>query len=154
IVEQTSTQVQYFIMTCAGPLQSAAARRALCFAFPYREVIEGAYGGHGKQAIGAVAEVVHGFAPETFRYDTELGQARALLTQAGVAAGTRLRLVLPDGDEKPKTAAQLFQDSLARIGLSVEIELMETASYTGLLYGDAPPEDRPNLMWWGWWPDY
>jgi peptide/nickel transport system substrate-binding protein len=154
VVEHTSTQVQYFIMTCAGPLQTAEARRALCYAFPYREVVEGAYGGHGKQAVGAVAEVVRGFAPETFRYDTDLAMAKALVGRAGVASGTRLRLVLAGGDEKPKTAAQLFQSNLARIGLSVEIELMDTASYTGLLYGGAPPEDRPNLMWWGWWPDY
>ncbi len=154
INESTSTQVEYFIFAIADPLKDPRARQGLCYAFPYEDVINGAYGGHGKQAIGAVAEFIRGFDPDTFKYTTDLAKAKKLLTAAGVAEGTSLRCAIEVGDEKVKATAQLFQANLAQIGITLEIEQMQTNSYTDLLYGDSPPEERPNLMWWGWWPDY
>jgi peptide/nickel transport system substrate-binding protein len=34
------------------------------------------------------------------------------------------------------------------------IEHVDLPTFTSLFYGDAPVEERPNLFWWGWWPDY
>ena len=42
--------VRYLAMTVAGPLASPEARQALCWAFPYDEVIEGVYEGYAKRA--------------------------------------------------------------------------------------------------------
>ena len=36
-----STEVAYYAMTEAGPLASPEARQAMCYAFPYQEVIDG-----------------------------------------------------------------------------------------------------------------
>ena len=56
--------VRYLAMTVAGPLASPQARQALCWAFPYDEVIAGVYEGYAKRAVGPVAELCHGFDPE------------------------------------------------------------------------------------------
>ena len=85
-------------MTVAGPLQSPEARQALCWAFPYDEVISGVYDGFAKRAIGPVAELCRGFSPDTFVYQTELQRARALLDRAGIAEGTVLTMLLPPGN--------------------------------------------------------
>jgi peptide/nickel transport system substrate-binding protein len=149
----TSTQVQYFTMTVAGPLEKPEARQALCYAFPYQEVLTGVYGG-AKQAQGAVAETIRGFDPNTFQYTTDLVKAKDLLTQAGVAEGTELTMVLESGIEFARTSAELLQANLSQIGISLDIQLVDLTAFTALFYGDAPAEERPNLMWWGWWPDY
>ncbi|MDP8932509.1 MAG: ABC transporter substrate-binding protein, partial [Actinomycetota bacterium] len=149
-----STQVEYFILTEAGPLATPEARQAMCYAFPYDEVVEGVYEGYAKRAIGPVAEMIRGFNPETFQYTTDLEKARELFAEAGVAEGTELRLAQEEGDENAKSAVQLFAANLAQIGINLAIETMDTTSYTALLYGDQPAEERPNVMWWGWWPDY
>jgi peptide/nickel transport system substrate-binding protein len=67
-----SAEVDYLILTEAGPLATPEARQAMCWAFPYDEVIEGVFRGYGKRAIGGVAELVAGFDPETFQYTTDL----------------------------------------------------------------------------------
>ncbi|HEY8446887.1 MAG TPA: ABC transporter substrate-binding protein [Thermomicrobiales bacterium] len=154
IHQNTSTQIQYYIFTIADPLTDPRARQGLCYAFPYDDVINGAYGGLGKRAIGAVPEVLRGFAPDTFTYTTDLAKAKELLAAAGITEGTKLSCALEVGDEKVNATTQLFQANLAQIGITLEIELMQTNSYMQLLYGEAPPEERPNLLWWGWWPDY
>jgi peptide/nickel transport system substrate-binding protein len=150
----TSAEVDYFVMAIAGPLASPVARQAMCWAFPYQDVIDGVYLGFGKQAVGAVSETLRGFAPETPKYTTDLTKARQLLDEAGVATGTTLTCAVETGDPFGQQAAQLFQANLSEIGISLEIQQMDATTLQGIFYGDAPPEERPNFIRYGWWPDY
>jgi peptide/nickel transport system substrate-binding protein len=65
-----------------------------------------------------------------------------------VAEGTELTF-LGSG-----TIAELYQASLAEIGISLTIEEVDTTTFTATFYGDAPAEERPHVMGWSWWPDY
>ncbi len=149
---RATTEVEYYIMTEGGPLASPEARQAMCYAFPYNEVLDGVYLGYAKQAVGPVAEQLRGFAPGTFQYQTDLAKAKDLFAKAGVAEGTELRLMQRTGSDP--SIAQLLQANLQQIGIPLTIEAVESATYTATLYGDAPAEERPNLMVWSWWPDY
>ena len=149
---RTTTEVEYYILTEGGPLASPEARQAMCYAFPYKEVLDGVYLGYAKQAVGPVAEQLRGFAPGTFQYQTDLAKAKELFAKAGVAEGTELRLMQRTGSDP--AIAQLLQANLQQIGIPLTIEAVESATYTATLYGDAPVEERPNLMVWSWWPDY
>jgi peptide/nickel transport system substrate-binding protein len=144
----TSTEVEYFTLTEAGPLATPEARQAMCWAFPYDEVLEGVYKGYAKQGVGPVAETVRGFAPETFTYTTDLAKAKELFAGAGVAEGTELTF-LGSG-----AIPELYQASLAEIGILLTIEEVDTTTFTATFYGDAPAEERPHVMGWSWWPDY
>ena len=146
--------VNYLAMTVAGPLQSSAARQALCWAFPYDEVIAGVYDGFAKRAVGPVAELCRGFAPGTFQYSTDLERARTLLRTAGVAEGTALRILFPAGNQETLSLAELFQANLARIGIGLDIELTDFATYVGIAFGDLSAAERPNLFPAFWQPDY
>lgn len=154
VLEAPNTRIDYFYLNLAGPLASPEARQALSWAFPYQDVIDGVYQGYASQPYGFVAESLRGFSPEAFRYTTDLDKARELLAAAGVAEGTTLELALEPGDAYEKLSAQLFQANLAELGIQLTITEIETTSYVGLLYGDATPEDRPNLFRWAWWPPY
>lgn len=154
ILSQFVTRNQYWAMAVAGPLETPEARRAMNYAFPFTEVLEGVYGGRSRQPRGPVPPEIRGHDPDTFQYTTDLDMARELLATAGVPEGTELVMTLETGLEQPKAAAQLYQANLAQIGINLRIEEVDLSTYTGLIYGDAPPEERPNFMWWGWWPDY
>ena len=149
-----SAEVDYLILTEAGPLATPEARQAMCWAFPYDEVIEGVFRGYGKRAIGGVAELVAGFDPETFQYTTDLDKARELLAAAEVAEGTELVLTMETGYEDVKAAVQLFQENLAQIGINLSIQEVDLSTFTGIMFGEMEAEERPNMMPWFWWPDY
>jgi peptide/nickel transport system substrate-binding protein len=148
------TRSDYLAFAIAEPLASPQARQALCYAFPYTEVIEGVFGNRGRQPRGAVPDTVFGHSGETFQYTTDLDRARELLAEAGVPEGTTISVAIESGIERDRATMELFQANLAEIGLNLEIEQLDLTTFTGLAYGDAPPEERPNMMNWFWWPDY
>ena len=153
-LDQFVTRNNYFAMAVTGPLESAEARQAMCYAFPYTEVLDGIYLGRARQPRGAVPPEVRGHFPETFQFSTDLEKAKELLTAAGVEEGTSMTLALQTGIEQAKSASELFKENLAQLGIDLSIEVIDLATYSGIVYGDAPVEERPNFMWWGWWPDY
>jgi peptide/nickel transport system substrate-binding protein len=149
-----SAEVDYIILTVDGALASPEARQAMCWAFPYDEVIDGVFKGYGKRAIGGVSELVAGFDAETFQYTTDLEKARELLAAAGVAEGAEITLTQETGYEDVRTAVQLFQQNLAEIGVALTINEVDLSTFTGIMFGDMPVEERPGMMPWFWWPDY
>jgi peptide/nickel transport system substrate-binding protein len=149
-----SAEVDYLILTVAGALTTPEARQAMCWAFPYDEVIEGVFRGYGKRAIGGVSELVAGFDPETFQYATDLDKARELLAAAGVAEGTEITLTMETGYEDVKSAVQLFQANLAEIGINLAIQEVDLSTFTSIMFGGMTAEERPGMMPWFWWPDY
>ena len=149
-----SAEVDYLILTVAGPLATPQARQAMCYAFPYDDVIEGVYKGYAKRAIGGVAELVAGFDPATFQYETDLEKAKALLVEAGVPEGAELIVTQETGDENVKAIVQLFQQNLAQIGITLTIEEVDLSTFTAIMFGNMEVEERPSMMPWFWWPDY
>jgi peptide/nickel transport system substrate-binding protein len=147
-----STEVVYYAMTVAGPLASPEARQAMCYAFPYQDVIDGVYGGNAARANSLIAPSVLGYQENGFFFETDLDKARELLAAAGVAEGTELSVMQATGSDQ--VTPQLFQANLAEIGITMNIELVDQGTREATFYGDAPAEERPNLMLWSWWPDY
>ncbi|HEX5500798.1 MAG TPA: ABC transporter substrate-binding protein, partial [Thermomicrobiales bacterium] len=149
-----STDVIYFVLTEGGPLTKPEARQAMCYAFPYDKVLAGVYDGAYTRAVGPVAATVQGFNPDTFVYPTDLAKAKELFAKAGLAEGTEVNLMTETGFELANSIAQLFQSNLAQVGITLKIEQVDTPTFTGTFYGDAPADERPQVMWWSWWPDY
>jgi peptide/nickel transport system substrate-binding protein len=147
-----STEVAYYTMTEAGPLASPEARQAMCYAFPYQDVIDGVFNGYASRANSLVAPSVRGYQENGFFFETDLDKAKDLLAAAGIPEGTELKMTTntPPSDQIP----QLFQANLAKIGLNLTIESVDQVTFTSIFYGDTPAEERPNFLSWGWWPDY
>lgn len=152
VVLSDSTEVAYLIMAVGGPLASPEARQAMCYAFPYQEVLEGIYLGNASQANSPVAPAVLGYQEDGFFFETDLAKARELLDAAGVPEGTEL--VVATTVNSDTRHLELFQAKLAEIGITLSIETMDQSTYIGLIYGDSPVEERPNFMSQSWWPDY
>jgi len=147
-----STEVSYLTMTEAGPLASPEARQAMCYAFPYQEVLEGIFQGYADQPNSLIAPSVLGYQESGFFFQTDLDRARELLATAGVAEGTELIVSMGAGADP--AFAEAFQANLSQIGITLTIERLDQSTFTGLFYGDSPAEERPAFMAWSWWPDY
>jgi peptide/nickel transport system substrate-binding protein len=147
-----STEISFLIMTVAGPLESPEARQAMCYAYPYQEIIDGILNGYGRRANSPIAPEVLGFPEDAFFFETDLAKAKELLAAAGVLEGTELTVATTtNSDTAP---LELFQANLAEIGITLTIESYDQGTIIGLLYGDTPAEERPNFMGQSWWPDY
>ncbi len=151
---QTDLTVRYLAITQAEPFLQPEARQALCWAFPYEEVLQGVFLGYAQPAHGAVSVNCAGFSPATSSFTTDLDKARSLLEQAGIAPGTKVRTVSAAGATVVQTIAELYQQNLQEIGLELEIEVMDFGPYVELVYGDLPADERPLLFPSFWGPDY
>jgi peptide/nickel transport system substrate-binding protein len=139
-------------MTEAGPLESPEARQAMCYAYPYQEVLEGVFQGYAERANSLIAPEVFGYPENGFFFETDLAKAKELLTTAGVPEGTELVITMPAATDP--AFAELFQANLAELGVALTIEKLDQATYEGLFFGDTPAEERPAFMVYNWWPDY
>ena len=81
--------MNYYSMTEAGPLASPEARQAMCYAFPYQEVIDGYIHGYASRANSLVAPSVRGYQENGFFFETDLDKAKELLAAAGYSGGNR-----------------------------------------------------------------
>jgi peptide/nickel transport system substrate-binding protein len=116
-------------------------------------VLEGFYEGKAMQPRGFVAQTINGYNPDTFQYSTDLAKAEELLAAAGLDEGTELTLLI-QATASNQLIGSLFQENLAQVGITLSIEAVDNATVIGSFYGDAPPEERPNIMLFNWWPDY
>ena len=147
-----TTRVDWAIMNAVTLTKEA--RQGLCFAFPYQDVVNGAYKGRLIRT-GPIPTTVKGYDPSVFLYQTDLSRAKELLTAGGVNEGASLEYLIASESQIDSTVAQLFQASLAQIGINLEITTVDTSTLNDIIFGDAPGEERPAIIGsWAWWPDY
>lgn len=133
---------------------SREARIGFSYAFPYDDVVDGAFKGLIKRS-GPIPTTVRGYDPDIFLYQTDLDKARELLTAAGVTEGASFEYVLEAGNAIEEIVAQLFQRNLQAIGLNLEISVLDPATVSDMVYAEADAETLPEFFGGrGWWPDY
>jgi peptide/nickel transport system substrate-binding protein len=153
VVEYPTTAVSWAIMN-APRLGTVEARQGLSHAFPYDEVQNAVFRGLLNRT-GPLADSVTGYDPEVFVYATDRERARELLSAGGFPEGSVIEYMLDANDERETTIGQLFQASLAEIGIQLELIAVDFATLESTIFGDAPAEEKPHIIGgWGWWPDY
>jgi peptide/nickel transport system substrate-binding protein len=151
VVEYETTQCNWIRLNYVR--LSPTARRGLCYAFPYDDVIDQVQRGFAKKQ-GPIADTVIGFDPSIELYDTDLERARELLIEGGISESDELEYIMADGSSTDQSIAELFQANLAEIGFNLQIVRVDRSALVDMAYGDSPPEERPHMMSSGWWPDY
>jgi peptide/nickel transport system substrate-binding protein len=97
---------------------------------------------------------VLGYDPHMFHYQTDLTKARALLAKAGVKPGTTLTFTYSSGQTTWQTAGLILQAQLQQLGITLKLQALDEAAYNSIFYGTEPANKRPNILEFGWWPDY
>lgn len=152
VVTYPSTHVAFVLLNTAK--LNVSARQGLCYAFPYDEIIHGVYRGTIKRT-GPIPSNVRGYNPALSLPPTDLAKAKDLLAKGGLAAGSKIVMLIASEEETDKSGAELFQANLAQIGYTLDIQMVDTSTQNDIMLGDKTAADRPELMGsWAWWPDY
>lgn len=122
------------------PFDSVKVRQAVAWALPYDKIHESALYGRGARLYGGTAPVKSIAWPQPTAYRTDIAKARALMAEAGAAAGFETTLSLDlGGATVGEPTAILIQESLAQIGIRTQINKIPGATWrAALLKKDMP----------------
>jgi peptide/nickel transport system substrate-binding protein len=128
---QGSPNMYFLSMNTRTPaLAKPEARQALAFAINRATIVQQAAGGFARAGNGAFGEGFRWLFNEEVsyarKYPFSLDRAKALLSQAGVGANTTLRCVYDATRPQMVAAGQIIRDSLRQLGLTVDLQPLET----------------------------
>ncbi len=153
VMTYPTTRINWVIMN-APRLLTPEVRQGFCYAFPYDEVMNGAFTGLLKRS-GPLADSMLGYDPNVFLSQTDLTKAKELIVAGGFPEGSTFDYWVESADEVDNTVAQLFQANVQAMGFNLEINSLDLATIESMVFGDAPAEERPFFVGsWEWWPDY
>jgi len=110
-------------------LANAKVRQALGFAVPYQEILDTVYLGQAKQLKSLVCSTYPMSTDEYFKYEYDLEKAKALLAEAGYADGFSCKITVDNTNVQAEQVALLIQSSLKQIGVTLEIEKIQSGDY-------------------------
>jgi peptide/nickel transport system substrate-binding protein len=135
-----------------APFDNPKVRQAVAFAIPYDKIHENALYGRGAKMYGGASPVKTTAWPQPTPYKTDIAKAKALMAEAGASAGFETTLSIDLGGATiGEPAAILIQESLAQIGIKVQINKIPGATWRAALL----KKDMPLILnRFGGWLDF
>ncbi|MEN0107910.1 MAG: ABC transporter substrate-binding protein [Pseudomonas sp.] len=133
VEELTAMLTAYIALNTSKPyLNDVRVRQAINLAFDKQAYVDALYGrGNAEPGITPYPETLLGFNHRLKNPPRDLEKARRLLAEAGVPAGTVFTLFTRNGggvtNPNPLLGAQMLQADLAKVGIKLEIRVMEWA---------------------------
>jgi peptide/nickel transport system substrate-binding protein len=110
-------------------MRNKKLRKALAYAFPYKEAVE--IGGWGAlQLQGPMPASIEGFNDKLFVYHTDLKKAAELLKEAGYKPGELTVSFFRSIRDRDRMITEAFQSNLQRIGVKMQVTEMAFAQYS------------------------
>lgn len=137
------------------PFNDPLVRKAIAYAIPYDDILNSGLYGRGVGMFGGPEEVTTTDWPQPSPYVTDLEKAKALLAEAGYPDGFTTTLTYDVTTATTREPiALLVQDSLKKIGVTVNIDKVPGADwYTRLGNKDMPFLIMSFKAWLNY-PDY
>lgn len=135
VVSGPANVVQILALNQArSPWDQLPVRRAVAHAIDRRELISVISEGRAKPLYSGLTPENAYFVPLDDPYPHDPAEARRLLSEAGYPDGVRATLVVPSVYEFHVQTAQLIQQQLARVGIRLEIQLVDWARWLAEVY--------------------
>jgi peptide/nickel transport system substrate-binding protein len=134
---------QFNMRQAGGLWREVRLRQAVNYAINREDLIRYATRGNGVIIPALVPEQAFGYDPNLAPYPFDLGKAKQLLREAGYPPGRPLTLI---ATEELEVQATVVSKMLEQVGLTVELQMLDAASYTAktnLGRLDQPPEQQP-----------
>jgi peptide/nickel transport system substrate-binding protein len=134
IDKSMSALIQVMAMNCTNPILSdVRVRQAVNYAIDKQKVLDVAYGG-GK-IIGTFMDVTNAYYKDfTSLYPYNPDKAKALLKEVNLPADASFTMVLPQNYDMHVNAGQLYQEMLSKVGLKVNIKLVDWSTWLSDVY--------------------
>jgi len=148
------------LKTDAAPFNDPRVRQALTLAIDRDAMLKGLFNGISTPATGILSPAVNHAAENILHYKYDPATAKQLLSQAGYPNGFDVTFSVPNIDRFTRPATVIQQD-LAKVGIRVNIQVMESQSFLAALAapdglqmfilsrGQDPTPDRVLSTWFG-----
>ncbi|WP_433336001.1 ABC transporter substrate-binding protein [Spirillospora sp. CA-294931] len=140
-------------LVARGPMKSKEGRLAVSYALDRRAISSRVNGGLSPVASGIVPSTIAGFAPDSRCapcQGPDPAKAKQLAAQAGLKAGTVVRLYLRNSPSTLPLGELVKQQLADNLGWKVEVKLVEVKDFTQTITA----KDAEGLVTLGWLPDY
>jgi peptide/nickel transport system substrate-binding protein len=140
-LEQYSNDDRFYIEKEAGyivrfigmnidkePFDDIKVRQALQYGYNREELLDKVLKNLSVPAVGPIPPNVKGFEPDVDKYTYDPEKAKQLLAEAGYPDGLKLKFHVPNMD-RFMTPATVFQADMAKIGVEVEVEIVEATTF-------------------------
>ncbi len=148
--------IWYVALNSANPpFNDVRLRQAVAWAIPYEKIMSAALFGRGVPMYGGPETNTGTAWPFPFRYNYNIEKAKALVAAATGGAGISTTLVFDAGSATiAEPMGVLVQESLAQIGIKVELNKIPGANFRGELNKKTAPMVINRFGGWLDWPDY
>ncbi|MGE0420355.1 MAG: ABC transporter substrate-binding protein, partial [Acetobacteraceae bacterium] len=151
-----SNGIQYIGMNVTKPpFDNPKVRQAVAYAIPYEKIMEVVLFGLGKPMFGKKGGETQVAWPQPDQFNTDLGRAKALLTEAGYPDGfdTTLSFDLGFADVNEPICV-LTQENLAKIGIRVTLNKIPGSNWRTELNKKVLPLYTNVFSGWLDYPEY
>lgn len=114
--------------TSKKPFNDVRVRQAFAYAIDIKAVVEGAWRGVGKPAVGMIAPNLMYSNPALKMHEYNPAKAKQLLAEAGYPNGFKTESWTNDRKERIDMA-QIMQSMLKEVGIEIEIKVFEWGAY-------------------------
>jgi peptide/nickel transport system substrate-binding protein len=111
------------------PFDNKLVRQAISYAIPYETIVNEVLNGYGQQLTSPIPDGTPTHTDEFFVYSQDPAKAKELLTEAGFPDGFETTLAVASGNQEGKETAVWVQQSLAEVGITVNIQEMPGAAF-------------------------
>jgi peptide/nickel transport system substrate-binding protein len=151
-----SNGIQYIGMNITKPpFDNPKVRQAVAYAIPYQQIMDVVLFGLGKPMFGGAASPLEVAWPQPHPFSTDLDRAKALLAEAGYAAGfdTTLSFDLGFADVNEPICV-LTQESLGKIGIRASLNKIPGSNWRTELNKKVLPLYTNVFSGWLDYPEY
>lgn len=150
----TFNNILIFLNSVKAPCDNADFRRALQYAFPFEETVEGVLEGNGQQSVGLIPHGLWSHDDTVHQYNFDLEKAQEYLDKSGVDVnGLTLTVTYMNSYDEYASFLQMYQANLKKLGITLELRSMEWDEQ----WADAQApnvDERQDMFVMIWWPDY
>jgi peptide/nickel transport system substrate-binding protein len=140
--------------SAVGPFTNVKIRQAVAYAMPYEKIMQAALFGRGVAMWGGPASAQTTVWPQKFPYTTDLAKAQVLIKESG-AGPFKTQLSFDAGSATiAEPLCVLIQESLAPLGIEVELQKITGANFRGEISKKTLPMVVNRFGGWLDWADY
>ncbi len=140
----------------ANPFADVKVRQAVAYAVPYDAIMDTALYGQAVPMYGSGKTQTDSIEwPQPTPYKTDLDMAKKLMAESSYPDGFETTLAFDMGTKEwAEPAVVLIQESLAELGIKVNIEKVPNANFRSVLVEKSRPMIINNFGGWLNYPDY
>lgn len=121
------------------PFNNVKVRQAVNYAIDKDEIIQTVVGGNGTRLDSFLSPIMSTYYNNDLKntYHTDLEKSKELLKEAGLENGFQMTITVPSNYKTHVDTAQVIKNQLSKVGINVDIQLVEWAQWLDGVYKKA-----------------